>query len=39
MLFGIPAVKDARGSGADAADGVVQTGCGTCATRSATRWC
>jgi porphobilinogen synthase len=24
MLFGIPAVKDARGSGADAADGVVQ---------------
>src|SRR6476659_6703927 len=25
MLFGIPAVKDARGSGADAADGVVQT--------------
>ena len=25
MLFGIPATKDARGSGADAADGVVQT--------------
>jgi porphobilinogen synthase len=25
MLFGIPAVKDARGSGADATDGVVQT--------------
>jgi porphobilinogen synthase len=25
MLFGIPAVKDARGSGADAPDGVVQT--------------
>ena len=25
MLFGIPALKDARGSGADAADGVVQT--------------
>ena len=25
MLFGVPAVKDARGSGADAADGVVQT--------------
>ena len=25
MLFGIPAVKDARGSGADASDGVVQT--------------
>jgi porphobilinogen synthase len=24
LLFGIPAVKDARGSGADAADGVVQ---------------
>src|SRR5450432_1020025 len=24
MLFGIPAAKDARGSGADAADGVVQ---------------
>ncbi len=25
MLFGIPAAKDARGSGADATDGVVQT--------------
>jgi porphobilinogen synthase len=25
MLFGVPAVKDARGSGADATDGVVQT--------------
>jgi len=25
MLFGVPAAKDARGSGADAADGVVQT--------------
>src|SRR5688572_6787727 len=25
VLFGVPAVKDARGSGADAADGVVQT--------------
>jgi porphobilinogen synthase len=25
MLFGVPAMKDARGSGADAADGVVQT--------------
>jgi porphobilinogen synthase len=25
MLFGVPALKDARGSGADAADGVVQT--------------
>jgi porphobilinogen synthase len=25
MLFGIPVVKDARGSGADATDGVVQT--------------
>src|SRR5213076_1858365 len=25
MLFGVPATKDARGSGADAPDGVVQT--------------
>jgi len=25
LLFGVPATKDARGSGADAADGVVQT--------------